>query len=214
MIKKERFIKYINLLILMEAPKVIEALDNIVIKEEKDSEALRELKERLIKYSSPETPSYERRWRGMSVDVINTLAKMKYRHTEELSSIIDDLQKWEESLGYRSNILTAQEHYLEGSTPSSVGVDPYIPLCLLENKDITLEEVRTARELQKFTRVYVSFYIIPNFDVIFTHKSSVIRTYLEPLDNNGRTIRDPTPVNNNLKIIEKFGKTNDFPYKR
>lgn len=194
----------------MKPNQLIKKLEEIV-KICGDSEPVKEFQEKIIKYLSPKTPSYERSWEGMAGEIIDITNATSHKYDDTFLSILEDLQKWEELLGYRANIRTLQEHRLIGSSGSFRDINPYTPLCLLKNPNMTLDEVRKARELERFSRAFLSCYIIPNY-----HQTdpSVVRVLLEPLDENGRTIRDPRPVDEYLNVITNFSKSDNFPYKR
>ncbi len=155
-------------------------------------------------YVSTDTPSYNRKWRGMT----NSMFDLPRDLREEFSPILlEYLQPWEESLGYRQGILTLQEHRLIGSTGASDSTDPYIPLGIIEER-IPLDEIRTARNLVIYSTAHKSFYGLP------INHNSITRTLLEDLDTNGRTTRDPRPVDNHLELITIYSKSKDFPFRR
>ena len=123
--------------------------------------------------------------------------------------LIDQVAESLRQLGYRpvNGIFSSQEHALVGS--SSVDPqNPYKPWTLLSG-ELTLEEVRKARELSRIMSVLPLYYRIPkakggNFPINVT---------LEQLDENGNTIRDPQPVDESLNPIT-HEKSENFPFRR
>tara|TARA_Y100000034_G_C6564929_1_gene244616 strand:- start:146 stop:541 length:396 start_codon:yes stop_codon:yes gene_type:complete len=128
---------------------------------------------------------------------------------KEVFPVIGILQQWEESLGYRENILTHQEHLLMGSSCQGFGtIDAYTPLCFFKTSNLTLEEIRKARKLKRYSNGVTSHYLIPE------HKKNVIPILLEEVGTDKKTIRDPTPLNNNYVPIIDYTKSDDFPFRR
>ena len=98
--------------------------------------------------------------------------------------------------GYRSRIVyTWQEHKLMGST---VGHEdsPYVPIGILDGA-VSLEEARLARELLVFERFIASYFGGARG---FSYKFGL----LEPLGENGMTLRDPRAINQ--KTFERLVK--------
>ena len=114
------------------------------------------------------------------------------------------------SLGYRSNIMTLQEHNMIGSsgTNNSEDIDPYTPIGLVED-GLTLGEVKTARDLEKHFLSYSIGFIFNEGD----SQQDVIPVSLEPLGNDGKTIRDPQPLDKDLRVISNYS-VEFIPYQR
>ncbi len=114
----------------------------------------------------------------------------------------------------RGYILTSQEHLLGASSGAGIDCqvnrrDPYKPLGLLYGK-YTLEEVRRAREDRKAIGAFIWNFEIPGLPETATG----VTVTLEPLDENGNTIRDPQPLDENGVPIKDYRKTDYFPCKR
>jgi hypothetical protein len=89
-------------------------------------------------------------------------------------------------IGYRGNIGTYQENMIMGGTQSEEHAKkPYIPVGILEGK-LGVEETRQARRLSIACTAWDTYYGLTNH--------SKIPVSLEPLDEEGRTLRDPRPV--------------------
>ena len=90
------------------------------------------------------------------------------------------------SKGYRQDIYTRQEYALAGGTEDAkYDANPHVPIGLLDQK-LTLEEIMTARQLSLIHPVLAQYYGLTG---------DFLSVSLEPLDDAGRTIRDPRIIN-------------------
>ena len=88
--------------------------------------------------------------------------------------------------GYRYGEYTSQEHHIMGSTPPDVcAASPYVPTGIVFG-ELKLEEAREARRL---TAIFHACH-----DAYKTLKGVDYFAALEPLDDSGKTTRDPRLV--------------------
>lgn len=124
---------------------------------------------------------------------------------------------WERGYRRREDILTRQEHVLKNVSskilPNAVikynddAYPVYRPVGVTR-EIITIEEARKARRLAKLDFTFGE-YDVPGVPIAHT-----VCVLLEELDNNGDTIKDPTPADENLNPIKDFRKLPGFPYPR
>ncbi|VVB56835.1 Uncharacterised protein [uncultured archaeon] len=125
--------------------------------------------------------------------------------------------------GYRSNLLTTQEHQLKGSS-AEYKPDSYVPIGLALDQ-LTLSESRRARQLQVFDGATPSYYGVKNGDFSVT-------ILLEELDSSGRTKQDPRLISESpVPYSQDYGalalvyptltisglphvKSSNYPYRR
>lgn len=141
-------------------------------------------------------------------------------------NITRELREILKARGYRElvEIWTGQEHRIIGSSNLNNAM-AYVPIAVFENH-LTLEEVRRARELSLvIVNAGHSYYCTDRKDALITGAVS-----LEPLDMDGKTIRDPRAIDlNRLDAALREGATpaealdfadmllekkGDFPYSR
>jgi hypothetical protein len=164
------------------------------------------------KYLSGTTPSHKLSIMGATIDPYNLLPYLKNREAglsliKQLASGLTDLLH---ELGYRNNIETHQEHRLFGSSGSGLNSNadefPYTVGAIL-NRDITVEEARKARELEKLHGAIGKHWGIEDR----IERSTFM--ILPPIDDFGKTIRDPVLVDVNGRVIaDKL--VEGAPYKR
>ena len=119
---------------------------------------------------------------------------------EELGDQVDKIL---EERGYRENIHTYQEHQIIGSTEwIKYAEEPYKPIGIIKG-ELTVNETNKARQLAKRQSAFGSYF---NLD-------DLVQVSLEPLDENGNTIRDPIVLNERLEPLPTQYAAN-FPFKR
>lgn len=120
-------------------------------------------------------------------------------------SLRDAAVRMLERQGYRrlEDILTGQELRLECGTPD-YPEHPYKPSGLVCGK-LLPEEVSRARQLQRAFPVFGAFYSLAE---------DTVPASLEPLDHEGNTIRDPVPLNYDMKPVQRYAISADFPWPR
>ncbi len=170
-----------------------------------------EVKKLCEKYLSGNTPTYELSIMSATVDPYNILPSLKDRETglpiiEQLAKSLTDMLL---ERGYRNNIETHQEHLLGGSSGSGLNPNanefPYIVGAILNN-EITIEEARKARELEKLYGAIGKYWGIEDYE-----RGTIM--LLPPIDDSGKTIRDPFLVDRNGNVIaEKL--VEGAPYRR
>ncbi len=97
---------------------------------------------------------------------------------------------------------TPQEHLSMGSTGCE-DMEPYKPLGVQE-KEMTIEEADYIRRVLGFYRIQMTGKYF-GLNVL----KGPYRISLEPLDENGNTVRDPRPID-----TDDFRYSDDFPNKR
>ena len=108
-----------------------------------------------------------------------------------------------ENKGYRTNYLTPQEQRLKGIPYCSINnTQPHTPLGIV-NGTLSINETKTARKLAKIEFVEGKYF----------NKNNSTMIYLEPLDETGKTIKDPQMLDNSLNIIPTTYRP-DFPFLR
>lgn len=117
-------------------------------------------------------------------------------------SLKSDVLNHLESIGYRSNILTCQEHMTFGSTMNKYKSRPYMPIGVLEGK-LTIFEANRARQLERFFITSGYYFNSSDFNVIAS---------LESLDDFGNTFRNPILLDDDLKPILTNYRS-DFPFR-
>ncbi|MDO8554267.1 MAG: hypothetical protein Q7S22_05645 [Candidatus Micrarchaeota archaeon] len=153
-------------------------------------EAFHEVGTLIEKIFDPKTPTYE--LDRFKVQIIfyengkHMLIPLDTKKAyEELRQALDEVLRLR---GYRSNILTYQEHCLLGSTQSETFArDPYKPIGILR-RELGIEETMLARKLELKGGARAYFYGLKREGIIG------VTTSLEPLDTEGRTVRDPRPI--------------------
>ena len=96
-------------------------------------------------------------------------------------------------LGFETRYLTPEEHELIGSTVDERYWRPNVPLAVQDGED-----VQTCNEKRK--EMLAIFVLGPRFGKNIYFKDGRIEVYpvlvtLEPLDEEGRTVRKPRPIN-------------------
>lgn len=164
------------------------------------------------KYLSDITPTHELNIMGATIDPYNLVSSLKDRETglSIIKQLAGGLTALLHERGYRNNIETHQEHLLSGSSGSGLNPNanefPYTVGAIL-NSQITVEEARKARELEKFHGAIGKYWGIEDW---MEHGAIML---LPPIDDFGKTIRDPVLVNRKGKVIaEKL--VEGAPYKR
>ena len=115
-------------------------------------------------------------------------------------------------------IRTIQEHKLIGSSfdrHPEVYEKPHRPNGLHTN-ELNLEEVKRARELQGRAFAFATYFEDPPESVFVEDARNYVWVTLEPLDENGNTVRDPqlvAVVEKKLVAVETKYKPN-FPFRR
>jgi len=135
------------------------------------------------------------------------LEKDRERYTE----LIKQVEKTLYDKGYRpaSDFLNYQEHLLIGSSmfeeeKKKCIKNPYLCVGIIDKK-INVQEAKKARDLVKTVKA------IPLYFCLDTH--DFVNISLEPLDNKGNTIRDPSLINDKMRLLPtKYSK--DFPFRR
>jgi hypothetical protein len=192
----------------MDTTNIIQSLDEL-IKTAKHPQDVEKLKDFLEVCLDPTTASHKRSWNEISHQFIS-LSLGERDQFQEYIKLGEEVQEWMYSLGYRSNIMTLQEHNMIGSsgTNNSEDIDPYTPIGLVED-GLTLGEVKTARDLEKHFLSYSIGFIFNEGD----SQQDVIPVSLEPLGNDGKTIRDPQPLDKDLRVISNYS-VEFIPYQR
>lgn len=117
-----------------------------------------------------------------------------------------------DNLGYvGGNLhLTYQEHRLVGGTEQDERIlkNPYMPIGLAEGK-IGIDKARKSRELDVVSGSFPKYF---GLEKLFEYGGFYVN--LEPLDDDGNTIRDPVPLDKELNPILNYKKSEDFPFKR
>jgi len=185
----------------------------------------------------PSTPTYKFSLRidGEYLDVSYDPASRYLLNTIAFGKIITETREVLKSRGYLEPVIiwTGQEHKIIGSSPGKAGedVDPYVPIANFKHIR-PLEEVIRARELSL---------VIPKVDIMLASFTYIIHgklsgnpahiaISLEPLDKDGKTIRDPRAIDlgrldaalrdgarpsEALDFADmKLEKRKDFPYAR
>ncbi len=113
---------------------------------------------------------------------------------------------------------TPQEHGL-GGTPS-YKLDPYIPTGvqgddrgIIQPGTLSIKEAGKARALQVRTTARSDYFIDPSANCFADWVPNIVYVTLEPLDENGRTVRDPRLIDNELNVVETRYADN-FPFRR
>ena len=126
--------------------------------------------------------------------------------------------------GEERNIITVQEHRIYGSSGMTRAKDLYMPVDLIEKK-LSIDEVRFLREFQ------MTIPIMPKYYGLSIDEWSGKMGLLEPLNETGRTIRDPRLIDmGKIKVsfmgsasveevieaslVKNVSKSADFPGKR
>lgn len=136
--------------------------------------------------------------------------------------VMDDIIAELEAIGYRSasSYLTPQELRLIGGTGlwdelEADRSNAYLPAGLILG-ELTLPEAIKARELAQVSRFggfpddfYNGLTEVQGEDLLRKGYFS-----LEPLDEQGRTVRDPQLLDQNLDLIPNVSPKPDFPYLR
>ena len=134
----------------------------------------------------------------------------------ELSGVCESLCDVLFQRGHRrlSSLMTRQEHALMGS---GVDVpDPYIPVGFVTGK-LSLEETRLARERRGFFPGLIDFFIGLEGRSELSILEMYLRCTFEPLDEHGRTARDPRVLSlegDKLVVVESTTKSPDFKFPR
>lgn len=181
-----------------------------IIQMSSEPEEFQGLRAYLERCFSSDIPSHKRRITDLSLEFAHRHRFVRPEDAAAYDSLRKQGIKLLENMGYRSNIWTSQEHALGGSS-GQVPTDPYKPLGLLDGT-LTLEETRRSRELSRIAGASITFFEFP--DTTFPKDVLSITVTLEPLDDEGNTIRDPQPLNRNLQPITNYRKTGEFPYRR
>lgn len=121
------------------------------------------------------------------------LEKEKWDDFENLGKDVEHLLL---GIGYREDILTRQEHVLHGSTVW-IGYHAHVPIGVLEQK-ISVAEAVTARELG------IIFSVVQRRH--YGLKDEFNWALLEPLNDEGKTVRNPRPIDK--KLLVKFLRRN------
>ena len=119
---------------------------------------------------------------------------------EELGKQVDKIL---EERGYRDNIYTWQEHKIIGSTVwIKYSEEPHKPIGIIMG-EFTVEEANRARQLAKRQSAFGQYFGLDD----------LIKVSLEPLDENGNTVRDPRVLDDKLEPVPTQYSP-DFPFKR
>ncbi len=113
-------------------------------------------------------------------------------------------------------IETPQEHGLGGTPPHDK--DPYIPIGFqghhaIKPRTISLSEASRARALQVRITARADYFVDPPSNCFVDWVPNVVYVTLEPLDEQGRTVRDPRLIDQNLNVVETRYSDN-FPFRR
>ncbi|MBI4163461.1 MAG: hypothetical protein HY512_01245 [Candidatus Aenigmarchaeota archaeon] len=113
---------------------------------------------------------------------------------------------------------TPQEHGLGGTPPYDI--DPYIPIGvqgerrgIIQPGTLSIEEAGKSRALQVRTTARSDYFINPPSNCFADWVPNIVYVTLEPLDKNGRTVRDPRLIDSELNIVETQYADN-FPFRR
>ncbi len=164
----------------------------------------------VVKCFDPNTPSHE------------ILLGEVYRitHRGELSHLIkrEDQNRYEKLVeqveqiliqrGYRyaDYYLTSQEHrILDSSAPHVCEDEPYKSVGVTNGK-LTVKEAKRARELARYTTASKRWFCMQK-------DGQLVKVSLEPLDENGNTIRDPQVLDDMLNPVPTQ-YSDDFPFRR
>lgn len=146
---------------------------------------LKTLRDMLLKISDPAVPTHELHYRDL-IQVPYVSAKLNGPDHAEFNDLFAEVRQHMESLGYRQDILNLNEHMLKKSSLHGDNLDskPYLVRGIVHSQ-LTLEEAKCARQLEKFFLAYGDFFNI---------KEETVKASLEPLDENGYTLRNPRLV--------------------
>lgn len=180
-----------------EKKREIETKFAQLIKGEKDQSVFKYAKLLLDKLFDEKTPTYNftstSGWQEF-YNLWSHLPDEKQGLREEIGKIVSGILH---QRGFRSNIATWQEHTILGST-TWVGYSktPYVPLGILKG-GMAVEEVQLARELEVTQNAFLSYY--------GGKEGELIQVTSEPLDSEGKTIRDPRVIDMD-KMADFFKK--------
>ena len=171
-----------------------------------------EVAELCEKYLSDATPTYKLSIFDATLDPYQLISSLKDREKglPIIKQLAGGLTAMLQERGYRNNIETHQEHLLFGSSGSGLNPTakefPYAVGAIL-NREISVEEARRARELERFKGANGSYW---GREELFLYDASML---LPPIDDSGNTVRDPVLVDKDGNVIaDKL--VDGAPYKR
>jgi hypothetical protein len=193
----EQYLKLLELLITRNSKNFLEI----------DVSKLNTLREMFLKLSDPKIPSHELHYRDL-IQVLYLGAKMNDSDNAEFVALLTDVGKHMESVGYRQDILNLSEHMLRKSSLHGDNMEdtPFLVRGVVHSQ-LKPAEANYARQLEKYFITYGEF---------FNVKEKHVMASLEPLDEQGYTLRNPRLVkivNNEVQTLPTtYSKT--FPFLR
>ena len=150
------------------------------------------------------TPSHKISIPGIYENIFSLYSKLKEKEQDQLTELVKQMKIMLENKGYRTNYLTPQEQRLKGIPYCSIinNTQPYTPTGIL-NGTLSIDKAKTARELAKIEIVKGKYF----------NENTSTMIYLEPLDETGKTIKDPQMLDNSLNILPTTYRP-DFPFLR
>lgn len=156
--------------------------------------------------TDPNTPGHLIKFNGFK-HTIDDWGNIDTSNRELYEWILNEIYEYHLSKGFLStaDYLTTQEQMVIGGTPTIDDCDePHKPLGLIIGEH-NIEKINRAREVQIAQYHGVGYYF--GLDEPFVWMS------LELLDEEGNTIRDPIPLDDQLKpILSEY--RDDFPFRR
>jgi hypothetical protein len=166
----------------------------------------REALDYLSMCSDPNTPSHKISPIGLEAVLSFSWPLIPEDKQGAYEALLNQAQQVLRDRGYRSDIFTFQERCLLDLQPGGERAkDPYKPLGVSDGK-LSVEETKRARELAKCGSAQGRYFVLDPEEV-------GVRISLEPLDEDGNTVRDPQLLDDNLNPIPTEYSP-DFPYLR
>lgn len=151
-----------------------------------------EIRSNVEKIFSPKTFTFEIHMGGTLLAPFYTSMRfLDEAVCNDFENLGKDIERLLMDVGYRETVSTIQEEALSGGSK-----EPrlYVPRGVLAGK-ITVEEAKVARELLIIRSAFAEYYRLENWGV-------GISILYEPLDDKGKTVRDPRPVDeDNLRKL-------------
>ncbi len=197
----------------MKPDSILNEVKKIVARSGHEQWRYTTLLENLEKTFNPKTLSHERDFRHFDmyfVGFINGHCSVRDEDKDRFWELRNETAKFLEGLGYRHSLdrLTYQEASF-ASPPKDEVDNPYTPIGVLSGA-ITIEEALKARELSVFTYAHSAYFEGLEKAIGLSY----VRISLEPLDKDGRSVRDPQLLDEDLKPVTTFEKAKIFPFPR
>ena len=190
---------------LAELSEILDNLDT-----EEDTRIAMEPYDYVVKCFDPDTPSHEiflgKVYRITHRGGLSHLIKREDQNRYE--KLVEQVEQILIQRGYRYTdyYLTSQEHrILDPSAPHVCEDEPYKPVGITKG-ELTVEEAKRARELARYSTALEHYFCMEK-------DGRVVKFSLEPLDENGNTIRDPQVLDDMLNPVPTQ-YSDDFPFRR